>query len=219
MTHEFKTPIATIKLAIDAIENVNIENDKLKRSQYLKMIRDENERMNMQVENVLRISQLEKKENIIKKSKCDIHDIINEALVHLDLLLKNREALTDISLEAKSYLTEGSFEDLVNVMVNVLENSIKYSKDVPEIQISSYNEENFIVIKIADKGMGMSNSVKEKIFDKFFRETKGNIHNVKGHGLGLSYVKKIIDLHDGMIYVDSTIGNGTTFLIKLPIII
>jgi len=219
MTHEFKTPIATIKLAIDAIENVNIENDKLKRSQYLKMIRDENERMNMQVENVLRISQLEKKENIIKKSKCDIHDIINEALVHLDLLLKNREALTDISLEAKSYLTEGSFEDLVNVMVNILENSIKYSKDVPEIQVSSYNEENFIVIKIADKGMGMSNSVKEKIFDKFFRETKGNIHNVKGHGLGLSYVKKIIDLHDGMIYVDSTIGKGTTFLIKLPIII
>ena len=151
MTHEFKTPIATIKLAIDAIENVNIENDKLKRSQYLKMIRDENERMNMQVENVLRISQLEKKENIIKKSKCDIHDIINEALVHLDLLLKNREALTDISLEAKSYLTEGSFGDLVNVMVNVLENSIKYSKDVPEIQISSYNEENFIVIKIQIK--------------------------------------------------------------------
>ena len=137
----------------------------------------------------------------------------------MNLLLKNREALTDISLEAKSYLTEGSFEDLVNVMVNVLENSIKYSKDVPEIQISSYNEENFIVIKIADKGMGMSNSVKEKIFDKFFRETKGNIHNVKGHGLGLSYVKKIIDLHDGMIYVDSKIGKGTTFLIKLPIII
>ena len=140
-------------------------------------------------------------------------------MVHLNLLLKNREALTDISLDAKSYLTEGSFEDLVNVMVNVLENSIKYSKDVPEIQISSYNEENFIVIKIADKGMGMSNSVKEKIFDKFFRETKGNIHNVKGHGLGLSYVKKIIDLHDGMIYVDSKIGKGTTFLIKLPIII
>ena len=137
----------------------------------------------------------------------------------MNLLLKNRETLTDISLEAKSYLIEGSFEDLVNVMVNVLENSIKYSKDVPEIQISSYNEENFIVIKIADKGMGMSNSVKEKIFDKFFRETKGNIHNVKGHGLGLSYVKKIIDLHDGMIYVDSKIGKGTTFLIKLPIII
>ena len=140
-------------------------------------------------------------------------------MVHLNLLLKNREAITDISLEAKSYLTEGSFEDLVNVMVNVLENSIKYSKDVPEIQIFSYNEENFIVIKIADKGMGMSNSVKEKIFDKFFRETKGNIHNVKRHGLGLSYVKKIIDLHDGMIYVDSKIGKGTTFLIKLPIII
>ena len=218
MTHEFKTPIATIKLAIDAIENVNVQNDKKKTSQYLKMIRDENERMNMQVENVLRISQLDKKENIINKNECDGHKIINEALFHLDLLLKNSDASIDISLLAKQTSINGSYTDLVNVFVNILENSIKYSKSQPIIKVSTNDEEGFFTTKISDKGMGMSSSVKDKIFDKFFRETKGNIHDVKGHGLGLSYVKKIVDLHDGMIYVNSKIGKGTTFLIKLPTI-
>ena len=99
-----------------------------------------------------------------------------------------------------------------------MENSIKYSKSQPIIKVSTNDEEDFFTTKISDKGMGMSSSVKDKIFDKFFRETKGNIHDVKGHGLGLSYVKKIVDLHDGMIYVDSKIGKGTTFLIKLPVI-
>ena len=217
MTHEFKTPIATIKLAIDAIENVNVQNDKKKTSQYLKMIKDENERMNMQVENVLRISQLEKKENIINKIECNAHEIIDESLLHLDLLFKNSQALIDVKLDSKKFNFKASYGDLVNVFVNVLENSIKYSKDRPEIKIFTYDEDSFFVTEISDKGMGMSSSVKEKIFDKFFRETTGNIHDVKGHGLGLSYVKKIIDLHDGMIYVESKVGRGTTFTIKIPV--
>jgi two-component system phosphate regulon sensor histidine kinase PhoR len=111
----------------------------------------------------------------------------------------------------------GSHQDLVNVIVNILENSIKYSKDVPLINVSTHNDKNYILIKISDKGMGMNNNVKEKIFDKFYRETKGNVHNVKGHGLGLSYVKKIIDLHFGTINVDSKLGEGSTFLIKFPL--
>ena len=218
MTHEFKTPIATIKLAIDAIQNVNVQNDKKKTFQYLKMIRDENERMNLQVENVLRISQLEKKENIVKKNNCDAHKIVNEAMFHLNLLFKNSDASIDVSLLANHFNIHGSYDDLVNVYVNILENSIKYSKSQPIINVSTYNEEGFFITKISDEGIGMSSSVKDKIFDKFFRETKGNIHDVKGHGLGLSYVKKIVDLHDGMIYVDSKLGKGTTFLIKLPVI-
>ena len=217
MTHEFKTPIATIKLAIDAIENVNVKNDLKKRSQYLRMIKDENERMNYQVENVLRISQLEKKENIIKKIDCNAHDIIEESFVHLKLLFKNRNASVVDELYADQFNIMGSHEDLVNVVVNILENSIKYSKDVPRIKVSTYNESNHICIKISDKGMGMSKDVKERIFDKFYRQTKGNIHNVKGHGLGLSYVKKIIDLHFGTINVDSIEGEGSTFVIKLPV--
>ena len=217
MTHEFKTPIATIKLAIDAIENVNVKNDLKKRSQYLMMIKDENERMNHQVENVLRISQLEKKENIIKKIDCNAHDIIEESFVHLKLLLKSRNALIVHELVASQFNIMGSHEDLVNVVVNILENSIKYSNDIPNIKVSTYNESGHIFIKISDNGMGMSKDVKEKIFDKFYRETKGNVHNVKGHGLGLSYVKKIIDLHFGTINVDSILGEGSTFVIKLPL--
>ena len=217
MTHEFKTPIATIKLAIDAIENVNVKNDLKKRSQYLRMIKDENERMNYQVENVLRISQLEKKENIIKKIDCNAHDIIEESFVHLKLLFKNRNASVVDELYADQFDIMGSHEDLVNVVVNILENSIKYSKDIPRIKVSTYNESNHICIKISDKGMGMNKDVKERIFDKFYRQTKGNIHNVKGHGLGLSYVKKIIDLHFGTINVNSIEGEGSTFVIKLPV--
>ena len=217
MTHEFKTPIATIKLAIDAIENVNVKNDLKKRSQYLRMIKDENERMNYQVENVLRISQLEKKENIIKKIDCNAHDIIEESFVHLKLLFKNRNASVVDELYADQFDIMGSHEDLVNVVVNILENSIKYSKDIPRIKVSTYNESNHICIKISDKGMGMNKDVKERIFDKFYRQTKGNIHNVKGHGLGLSYVKKIIDLHFGTINVDSIEDEGSTFVIKLPV--
>jgi len=155
MTHEFKTPIATIKLAIDAIENVNVKNDLKKRSQYLRMIKDENERMNYQVENVLRISQLEKKENIIKKIDCNAHDIIEESFVHLKLLFKNRNASVVDELYADQFDIMGSHEDLVNVVVNILENSIKYSKDIPRIKVSTYNESNHICIKISDKGMGM----------------------------------------------------------------
>ncbi|MDA9374874.1 ATP-binding protein, partial [Flavobacteriaceae bacterium] len=170
-----------------------------------------------QVENVLRISQLEKKENIIKKIDCNAHDIIEESFVHLKLLFKNRNASVVDELYADQFDIMGSHEDLVNVVVNILENSIKYSKDIPRIKVSTYNESNHICIKISDNGMGMSKDVKERIFDKFYRQTKGNIHNVKGHGLGLSYVKKIIDLHFGTINVDSIEGEGSTFVIKLPV--
>ena len=217
MTHEFKTPIATIKLALDAINNKQVQDDSLKRTQYLKMIKDENERMNFQVENVLRISQLDKKENFIKKSICDLHDVINEATLHLNLLLKNSNAKVEIDFLALVSEIEISKDDFVNVFANILENAIKYSSEDPQIKIITENKKDNIVIKIIDNGIGMSSRVKDKIFDKFYRESKGNVHNVKGHGLGLSYVKKIIDLHNGTIYADSEIGKGSEFIITLPL--
>jgi two-component system phosphate regulon sensor histidine kinase PhoR len=112
---------------------------------------------------------------------------------------------------------EISKDDFINVFVNILENAIKYSNEKPEIKIITENNMDSIIVKIIDNGMGMNSKVKEKIFDKFYRETKGNVHDVKGHGLGLSYVKKIIDLHNGTIYVDSEIGKGSTFVISLPL--
>jgi len=217
MTHEFKTPIATIKLALDAIKNKKVQNDLNKRDKYLRMIRDENERMNFQVENVLRISQLDRKENIIKKSICNLNNIISESLAHLDLLLKSRNVQVKIDFLALSNEVEISKDDFINVFVNILENAIKYSNEKPEIKIITKNNMDSIIVKIIDNGMGMNSKVMEKIFDKFYRETKGNIHDVKGHGLGLSYVKKIIDLHNGTIYVDSEIGKGSTFVISLPL--
>ena len=217
MTHEFKTPIATIKLALDAINNDKIKNDMTKREKYLKMIRDENERMNSQVENVLRISQLERKENILKKSYCDVHEIIKKAISHLNLLLDERNVDVSINFSATNSKLEISKENFFNVFVNILENAIKYSSEKPRIRIESSDLEGYLLIQINDNGIGMSSNVKDKIFDKFYRETKGNIHNVKGHGLGLSYVKKILDLHNGTIYVDSKVGIGSNFSISLPI--
>jgi two-component system phosphate regulon sensor histidine kinase PhoR len=217
MTHEFKTPIATIKLALDAIKNKKVQNDLNKRDKYLRMIRDENDRMNFQVENVLRISQLDRKENIIKKSICNLNNIISESLAHLDLLLKNRNVQVKIDFLALSNEVNISKDDFINVFVNILENAIKYSNEKPEIKIITENNMDSIIVKIIDNGMGMNSKVKEKIFDKFYRETKGNVHDVKGHGLGLSYVKKIIDLHNGMIYVDSELGKGSAFVISLPL--
>lgn len=216
MTHEFKTPIATIKLALDAINNDKIQNDLNKRNKYLKMIKDENERMNFQVENVLRMSQLERKENILKKSICDIHDILEKAISHLDLLFKDRNVDVSLNFSALKSKIFVSNENLINVFVNILENAIKYSKEDPKISIQTSNLENSLLVKIKDNGMGMNTDVKDKIFQKFYRETTGDIHNVRGHGLGLSYVKKILDLHNGTIYVESKVGVGSTFSINLP---
>ena len=217
MSHEFKTPIATIKLALDAINNDKIQNDLDKRKKYLKMIKEENDRMNSQVENVLRISQLERKENILKKSYCDVHEIIKKAISHLNLLLDERNVDVSINFSATNSKLEISKENFFNVFVNILENAIKYSSEKPRIRIESSDLEGYLLIQINDNGIGMSSNVKDKIFDKFYRETKGNIHNVKGHGLGLSYVKKILDLHNGTIYVDSKVGIGSNFSISLPI--
>jgi len=217
MTHEFKTPISTIKLALDAIANKKINDNKLKRDKYLKMIKDENERMNFQVENVLRISQLERSDNILKKKKCDIHDLINKALSHLDLLIKNRNVKIVTNFNALQSDVFVSMESFINVFVNVIENAIKYSGNDPVIKISSINQKNNLEISVSDNGIGMSTAVKEKIFFKFYREKMGNIHDVKGHGLGLAYVKKIIDLHNAKILVESDLGIGSTFKLHLKL--
>ncbi|MDG2368895.1 MAG: HAMP domain-containing sensor histidine kinase [Flavobacteriaceae bacterium] len=216
MSHEFKTPIATIKLALDAINNDKIQNDLDKRKKYLKMIKEENDRMNSQVENVLRISQLERKENILRKSNYDIHDIIKNSVSHLDLLLKEKNVILSNDFSSTNSNLNISKESFFNVFVNILENAIKYSDFNPKINIKTSDLNESISIEIKDNGIGMSSNVKDKIFEKFYRETKGDIHNIKGHGLGLSYVKKIIDLHNGTIYVDSEVGAGSTFTINLP---
>jgi len=218
MTHEFKTPIATINLALDAIKNPKIIGDGEKVLRYVKMIREENKRMNAQVENVLRISKLEKNQLDVSKEKVDIHDIIDEAITHVELLVKDKGGYIKMNLKANSTETLANQFHLVNVIVNILDNAIKYSAEVPKIEILTENIGNQITIKIKDNGIGMSGSVQKNVFKKFYREERGNIHNVKGHGLGLSYVKKIIEIHQGEVSVESEKGIGSTFTVKLPLI-
>jgi signal transduction histidine kinase len=217
MTHEFKTPIATIDLALNAIKNDKIKiNEKLK-LKYLNIINEENKRMNKQVENVLKISQLDKEKITLIKTELDLHDVINEAISRITLLLKTKAGIIKPNYNATKSMLNLSFEDLTNVFVNIFENSIKYSISNPEIEVSTINKNNQILIHVSDNGMGMSNKVKSKIFDKFYRESQGNIHNVKGHGLGLSFVKKIVDLHSGTISVSSQLKKGTEFQIIFDI--
>ena len=218
MTHEFKTPIATINLALDAIKNPKIINDNEKVLRYVKMIREENKRMHTQVENVLRISKLEKNQLDVSKEKVDVHDIIEEAITHVVLLVKDKGGSIKINLKAKITEILASQFHLTNVIVNILDNAIKYSEDAPIIEILTENTEKYIIIKIKDNGIGMNKSVQKNIFKKFYREERGNVHNVKGHGLGLSYVKKIIEIHQGEVYVESEKGIGSTFTVKLPLI-
>ncbi|CAH0335614.1 Adaptive-response sensory-kinase SasA [Flavobacterium sp. CECT 9288] len=218
MTHEFKTPIATINLALDAIKNPKIIDDKDKVLRYLQMIKDENKRMHAQVENVLRISKLEKKELDISKESNNIHEIIEDAIDHVNLIIEDRQGT--IKCDFKAVRTTVLINDVhfTNVIVNILENAVKYSPNTPEIEILTENIKDMVIIKVKDKGLGMSKVAQKRVFEKFYREHTGDIHNVKGHGLGLAYVKRIVDDHNGHVYVESEKGKGSTFIIKLPLI-
>jgi two-component system phosphate regulon sensor histidine kinase PhoR len=218
MTHEFKTPIATINLALDAIKSPKVIDDREKTTRYLQMIRDENKRMHAQVENVLRISKLEKRELEINKESMDIHEIVEEAIEHVNLIIEDREGT--ITTHFKATRTSVLLNDVhfTNVIVNVLDNAIKYSPEKPIIDVITENVKDFVIIKVKDHGQGMSKVAQKRIFEKFYREHTGDIHNVKGHGLGLAYVKRIIEDHNGQIVVESEKGKGSTFIIKLPLI-
>ena len=215
MTHEFKTPIATINLALSAIKNPKTIVNKEKVKKYLQMIYDENNRMHDQVENVLMISHLERNQLNIEKTKQDINEIIDLAISHVSLIVENNNGNIITEKDADNSMVIGNETHLINVLVNILDNAIKYNDNSPKIFIKTLNIGSRILIEIKDNGIGMTKKIKTKIFEKFYRESKGNIHNIKGHGLGLAFVKKIVELHAGFISVQSQIGKGSTFKITL----
>ena len=218
MTHEFKTPIATINLALDAIKNPKVIDDKEKIFRYLQMIKDENKRMHAQVENVLRISKLEKRELDINKESNNIHEIIEDAIEHVNLIMEDRGGKITTHFDASRATVLLNDVHFTNVIVNILDNAIKYSPNEPTIDISTENVKDFIIVKIKDQGSGMSKAAQKRIFEKFYREHTGDLHNVKGHGLGLSYVKRIVEDHNSQVFVESEKGKGSTFIIKVPLI-
>ena len=217
MSHEFKTPIATISLALDAINDPKTLDKTTKIKDYVKIIKEENNRMLSQVEDILLISQLEKGLLPMKKESVNINEVIKNSIHHVKLILQNKNGKIEVSYKADEPNVIGNFDHLTNVFVNILDNALKYSENVPIIKISTKTIDDYLKIIIEDNGIGMDKSTKRLIFDKFYRKETGNIHDVKGHGLGLSYVKKIIDLHKGKIELISKVKTGTKFIIILPL--
>lgn len=217
MSHEFKTPLATISVATDSLNNDKIASNPEKVKYYSKLIKQENLRMKKQVENVLNMSKLERNEMKLFLKETNVRELIKEISKSFRLIVEERNGTLTEEFKAEHYLVRVDEFHLSNALINLLDNANKYSPETPEIKISTRNEGNWYIIQISDTGMGMEQQNKTKIFEKFFREETGNIHNVKGQGLGLSYVKKIIEMHKGQIIVESEKGKGSIFTLKLPI--
>jgi len=217
ITHEFKTPIATMALAIDSIKSPGIINDPEKIKHYLKILKKENQRMLQQVEKILFLSKLEQGKIIWKNKVVNVHEVIYEALNHMQLIFKSKDAKIHLDLEAAHPYIEADPIFLFDALINLLDNAVKYSTDNVEITIRTYNKNNYLVIEIADKGVGMSKDISEHIFEKFYRKPTGDIHNVPGHGIGLTFVKQVVEKMKGEIFVDSQPGKGTVFTIYIPV--
>jgi two-component system phosphate regulon sensor histidine kinase PhoR len=219
MTHEFKTPIATISLAVDALRNEKVVNDREKMNYFSTIIKEENRRMNRQVETILKAALLDKQEVQLLLRPMHAHEIIRDVADNFSLQLEDRKGKIELELNAENDFVEADEVHLSNLVNNLIDNAIKYSKEdqPPVIKISTASTNKSIIITIEDNGIGMTKETAKRVFEKFFRAHTGNIHNVKGFGLGLSYVKTMVEAHEGNIKVDSILGKGSTFTIELPI--
>ena len=212
MTHELKTPISTISLACEALLDKDV---KLKsKEKYVTIIDKENARLGSQVERVLDIAKTEKDSYRFDLKSVDIHKLINASLNIIEFKISKRKGKILKKLDAENSIILGNERHLLNVLNNLLDNANKYSMEAPEIFVETKSSRDYINVSIRDNGIGIKKSSLNKIFDKFYRESQGNIHNVKGFGLGLSYVKNILDKHNAKISVNSKINVGTEFNIK-----
>ena len=217
ITHEFKTPLTNIALAGRMMvkdTNINSEN---KIKHYAAVILEENEKLRLQVEQVLSISALERGENNSLKSDIDFHQTIIQAARSFNIQIENKSGSLNLNLNASQYHVFGNASQLSNALSNLIDNAVKYSNEKPDITISTSSSEHHLVVTISDKGIGIEKQYLENIFGKYFRVPTGNLHDVKGFGLGLTYVKNIIEIHQGTIHVISEIGKGTSFKITLPL--
>ena len=217
MTHELKTPLATISLAIDALTNEKVIHDTDKIRYYSGMIKDENKRMNKQVEKILQAARIEKQDITLKLQRLNAHDIISKVTNNLSLQIQERSGTLSLKLDALKHEIDADEVHFSNIIFNLLDNAIKYSKDQPVIQVSTENVNGMLAIKVRDNGIGMNKETQTRVFEKFYRAHTGNLHNVKGFGLGLSYVKAMVEAHDGRVKVESTQGKGSTFTVFFPL--
>lgn len=221
MTHELKTPISSISLASQMLNDDSVANSDKMRKYLTSVITEETKRLSFQVEKVLQISLLENEESILKFKPMDIHAIIESVVKNFEIKVTSSGGKLITVLEAENHIAEVDEMHFTNIMYNLLDNSVKYSRqgEPIKLKIKTWDNENrkhMLSISVEDNGIGIPNEYKNRIFEKFQRVPTGNIHNVKGFGLGLAYVKKMIALHGGTIDLESTLGVGTKFIINLP---
>lgn len=217
MTHEFKTPLATISLAVDALRNEKVAHDREKSGYFTGIIKEENKRMNKQVETILQASLLDRREQQLSLKPLHAHPVIREVMANFRLQLEGKGGSSELQLNARTDLIEADEVHFTNLITNLIDNAIKYSRDNLVIKISTHSTARSLAIRIEDNGIGMTKETQRRIFEKFYRAHTGNLHNVKGFGLGLSYVKTIVEAHEGRIKVDSTVGKGTAFTMEFPL--
>ena len=217
MTHEFKTPISTIALACEALKDTDIQKTELLYDNYVDVIDEENGRLSLMAEQILQTAIIDKGQLKLKKSLINIHDIINVAAGSKKMEVESKGGIIELQLNALHPEVIGYNIHLTNVIINLLDNAIKYCIKTPDIVVNTNNSGNTILIRIKDNGIGISKSNRKKIFEKLYRVPTGNIHNFKGFGLGLSYVKTIAEQLEGSVIVESELGKGSTFTFQLPI--
>jgi two-component system phosphate regulon sensor histidine kinase PhoR len=218
MTHEFKTPLATISLAVDALNNEKVWGSREKSSYYTGIIKDENTRMFKQVEKILQAAQLEKNELELKLQPVNVHEYIQTAITNAQLQAAEKGGELKANLKATKVMIKADEVHFSNIIFNLLDNAVKYSKEKPKITVETSNNAHNLILKVRDNGIGMNKETLSHIFEKFYRAHTGNLHNVKGFGLGLSYVKAVVDAHGGKIKVDSTVGKGSVFTLEFPLV-
>jgi len=216
MTHEFKTPIATISIAADSINNPRVLQEPDTIRNFTRIIKEENYRMNSRVEQVLQMALLDSKDFKLKPVAVGMHNLIEKAVEHFRLQIERREGTITTTLLAGDTIVEADEDHMRNVLMNLLDNANKYSVAKPVIHVFSFNRGGKFYFGVEDQGIGMNPETQRKVFDKFFRVTAGNIHQIKGFGLGLSYVRAIVLAHQGSIQVFSEVGKGSRFEIMLP---
>ncbi|SNS91608.1 two-component system, OmpR family, phosphate regulon sensor histidine kinase PhoR [Ekhidna lutea] len=216
MTHELKTPISTVSLAVEALNDKDIEQSSL-RTKYIKVIGEENKRLGDQVEKVLQIAAIDRNDYNLKQEILHMSNMVKNAAEHIAMQVEQRGGRLNMIEKAEKDVVQGDEMHLTNIILNLLDNANKYSPEAPNITLRTASDDEDFIISIHDKGIGMSREQQKHIFEKFYRVPTGDLHNVKGFGLGLAYVQRIVEAHGGSIHVDSEPGKGSKFSITLPL--
>jgi len=219
MTHEFKTPISTIAISAEVLKNPGIIHTPERLLNYVTIIQNENHRLKQQVERVLQMARLDKEDIGLKKEQVDIHELICEAVKNITPSLQSKNGKINMDLNAMHNLVLVDRLHFINVFYNLLDNAIKYNHSSPEIIIRTHVDNKVLLISVSDNGIGISEENHKKIFHKFYRVPTGNIHDVKGFGIGLNYVKLIVEKHEGKVSLQSDLDKGSTFTIAIPYIV